>query len=346
MAWDPITMSDPIQVRPVGTTPETIQRLQAGVPVALAMLAGMQLDIFTHLAGEPRSARELAEILGVAEERLSRLLYALVVAGLLEQRSNGFANTPEAGTFLVKGLPGYLGGMHELLSQLWQADLRTAQSIRSNQPAALHDYNANSDDEMAAMLRGMHTSAIAAGRDLARRLDFSKCHAIIDIGGGSGGLVAALCEAYSEVRGTLFDLPRTVALATAILKGTPGSSQVSIEAGDIVTAPPRALYDATLMRAVVQVLAPDDAARAIANAAAATRPGGTISILGGGILDNDRLGPHAAVMLNLTLMNLYPAGAAYTEAEHVEWLSAAGCGAVHRIILPTGGSIIRATKRP
>jgi hypothetical protein len=62
-----------------------------------------------------------------AEERLSRLLYALAVCGLLERRGGGFANGPEAATFLVKGLPRYIGGAHELLGQLWHADLLTAQ---------------------------------------------------------------------------------------------------------------------------------------------------------------------------------------------------------------------------
>ena len=91
--------------------PDTIQRLQANVPPAFATLAGMQLEVFTHLAGGPRDVADLAKSLGVSDERLSRL-YALVVCGLLERRKDGFANTPEAATFLVKGLPGYLGSIH------------------------------------------------------------------------------------------------------------------------------------------------------------------------------------------------------------------------------------------
>lgn len=59
----------------------------------------------------------------------------------------------------------------------------------------------------------------------------------------------------------------------------------------------------------MQVLAPADAARAIANAAAALRPDGTIYITGAGILDDDRMGPKSAVFINLTFMNLYQAGA-------------------------------------
>jgi hypothetical protein len=327
-------------------TPDTITRLQAGVAPALAMLAGMQLEVFTCLADGPRSADDLAGMLRVPPERLSRLLHALVVSGLLEKRPDGFANTPETAAFLVKGRTGYLGGVHELLSQLWHADLLTAQSIRTGEPASLHDFSAASDGEMAAMLRGMHAASFAAGRDFAGRFDFSACSSIIDIGGGSGGLVAALCEAYPNVQGTLFDLPRTVSLGTAILRETPGGDRVSIETGDILAATPRSLHDVAVMRALIQVLGPADAARAIANAAAAVWPGGTIYIAGGGILDNDRLGPVAAVFWSVTFMNLYPAGASYTEAEHAAWLAAAGCGEVERITLPTGGGIIRATKLP
>jgi hypothetical protein len=326
-------------------SPEIIQRLQASVPEACAMLAGMELEIFTHLADGPRDAATLAAALNVPEDRLQRLLYALVASGLLEQREGGFANSPEAATYLVKGQPIYLGGMHELLSQLWHADLCTAQSIRTGEPAALHDFNAASDEEMAAMLRGMHSNTLNAGRDFLNRFDFSIYRSVIDVGGGTGGLIATLCHANLSLRGTLFDLPRTTKLAEAILRNTPGGDRVVIEAGDILQAPPKGKHDVVIMRALVQVLSPADAARAIANAAASLRSGGTIYIVGAGILDDNRLSPRQAVFFNVTFMNLYRAGAAYTEAQHTEWLSAAGCERVERITLPTGSGIILARKR-
>jgi hypothetical protein len=327
------------------SSPETIQRLQANVAAAFAMLAGMQLELFTCLADGSLGTADLAERLGIAEQRLSRLLYALVLSGLLERQEDRFANTLEAATFLVKGRPEYVGGTHELLNQLWHADLLTAQSIRSAQPAALHDFTSASDEDLAAMLRGLHSNAITAGRELLQRFDFSDCRSVVDVGGGSGGLVATLSHAHPGLRGILFDLPRTVALAPAILRATPGGERVSIEAGDILAAPPSGLHDAVVLRALVQVLGPADAAQAIFNAATALRPGGSIYIVGGGILDNDRMGPRAAVFLNVTFLNLYRAGASYTEAEHAAWLSAAGCADVQRITLPSGGGIIRATRR-
>lgn len=42
--------------------------------------------------------------------------------------------------------------------------------------------------------------------------------------------------------------------------------------------------------------------------------------------------------------NLYRTGASYTEAEHVAWLAACGCVDPRRVVLPTGSTIIWATK--
>jgi hypothetical protein len=185
------------------------------------------------------------------------------------------------------------------------------------------------------------------GRALARRGDFATYRSVVDVGGGSGGLVAALCEAHPELHGTLFDLPRTCKLAIPILRGCPGGDRVTIEAGDILVAPPQGVHDAAVMKSLVQVFAPADAARAIANAAAAVRPGGAVYVVVGvGILDDNRLGPFSPVFRNVTLMNLYRAGASYTEGEHIAWLSAAGCGDIERMRLPTDTDVLRATKLP
>jgi len=323
--------------------PDTIRRLQAGVAPAMALLAGMQLRVFTRLDAGPATARELAAALDADPGRLARLLRALVVTGLLEEANGRFRNAAEAAAFLVEGRPGHLGGQ-ELLAQLWHADLQTARSIRSGQPAAMHDFAGAPDEAMLAMLRGMHPLSVAAGQDLARRLDLAEVRSMIDIGGGSGGLAAALCVLEPERRAILFELPRNARLAAALLQETPGGERVTTLAGDILAGPPPGSYDLAVLRALVQVLGPDEAGLAIRHAAAAVRPGGTVVIIGGGILDNDRRGPPSAVLLDLTLMNLYPAGAAYTEGEHAAWLASAGCQDVRRIVLPTGSSIIVARK--
>ena len=325
-------------------TPETIERLQASVPAAFALLAGMQLDIFTRLAERPRSAGDLAADLGVAEDRLSRLLYALVVAGLLDRHGSEFGNVPEAAAFLVRGREGFLGDTHDLLAQLWRADLHTAQSIRTGAPLALHDFAASSDEEMKAMLRGMHSFAIASGRDLARRFDFSGYRSAHRHRRWLGRSADRAARGQSGVARDAFRTAAQCGTRRRYSGDNTGGDAVTVEQGDILAVPPHGTFDAAVLRALLQVLSPSDAAGAIANAASAIRPGGSIFILGGGILDDDRIGPPLAVFLNVTFMNIYPAGASHTVAEHAAWLTAAGCGEIERIILPSGGSIIRATR--
>jgi 2-hydroxy-4-(methylsulfanyl)butanoate S-methyltransferase len=92
--------------------PTTMQQLASAVYPSFAMLAGMQLDVFTPLNDGPLTAAQLADVLGVNAEKLSRLLYALVTAELLTVDGDRFANTHEAQQFLINGKPTYLGGRH------------------------------------------------------------------------------------------------------------------------------------------------------------------------------------------------------------------------------------------
>jgi hypothetical protein len=122
------------------------------------------------------------------------------------------------------------------------------------------------------------------------------------------------------------------------------TDRIEIEIGGIVAAPPKGLHDAAILRAVIQVLSPKDAACAIGHAFTCLRPGGTIFITGSGIIADDRLQPAAGVYLNLTLMNLYPAGAAYTVSTHFDWLRQAGFDDPRRATLPNGSEVISATR--
>ena len=101
------------------------------------MLAGIQLDLFTPLEEGPLSAEEIAETLGVQATKLRPLLYALVVARLLNVEDGLFANTSETDMYLVAGKPLYLGGGYELESVLWEATLKTAATISAGAPQAM-----------------------------------------------------------------------------------------------------------------------------------------------------------------------------------------------------------------
>ena len=319
----------------------TIQRLQDAVAPAFALLAGMQLDLFTPMADAELTADELSVRLGVDANRLSRLLYALAATGLLAERDGRFRNGREAAEFLMTGRPRYMGGSHELLASIWSANLHTAESIRTGRPAAQHDWAHTDPEHAAAALRGLAPLALAFGRALGDRLDLSKIGSFLDIGGGSGTLLLGLMERWPHLRGSLLELPDVIVHAEPILAANGAVGRITLEPGDIVEGPAATKHDMAVLRAVLQVMGREAAALAVRHAAQSLNPGGELLISGGGILNDDRLGPLNAVFMNINFLNVYRESEAYTEAEHRAWLADAGFAEVTREQLPDGKELIR-----
>lgn len=304
--------------------PATILRHVYAVYPPMAMLAGMQLDLFTPLKDGPMTAADLAAALGLRPEKLEPLLYALAHAELLTADGAGrFANTSEADRYLVRGRPAYLGGAHELYSDLWATALKAAQSIRAGAPRAKHDFEAMADEELAAFFRGLHPAALATGRLLADAYGLGRFRHLLDVGGGSGGLAIAACQSCPGLRATVAELPRVAPIAQAFVEEAGLADRVRVAAADLVEGPPEGSFDVAALRNLVQVLSPDQARRVLLSVGKAMEPGGTILIFGH-VLEESRLAPAPAVGMNLVFLSIYDDGQAYTEGEHRLWLSEAG----------------------
>lgn len=320
--------------------PASIAELRAAVEPALALLAGMQLGVFTAIGDGERTAQDLAAEIGCDAGRLSRLLYALALIGLLQVTDGRFRNGAEAAQALVAGKPGFIGAVHEVIAKVWGANLNTAQSIRSGKPAAEHDFSAAPPEETAAFLRGLGPGGLAFGRTLAGLIDLSKAGSVIDIGGGAGTVLAGVRERWPHLAATLLELPEVIVHAGPILAEM-GAGEVALEEGDILKGPSRTKHDLAILRAVIQVLSPADAEKAIRHTALSLRPGGEAVIGGWGILDDDRLGPRSGVFVNLTFLNFYRDGEAYTESQYRGWMAAAGFEDIERGVLPDGTGMFR-----
>jgi SAM-dependent methyltransferase len=323
--------------------PKVIEKLAVAVFPSLAMLAGMQLDVFTPLHEGPMSAEQLAAVLRVRADRLRPLLYALVAAELLTVDGERFANTAEAQAFLVRSHPTYLGARADNFALQWQATLHTAASIRTGRPQAKIDFGRMSSEALTALYRGMSPSTLTTGHELVRRYDFSAYRTLLDVGGGAGGLAMALTEAYPQLHATVVDLPNVTPITQRLLAEAGATERVHVHTADVVHEPLTGSYEVAVMRAFIQVLSPEHARRALHHVSQVLIPGGVLYIVGQ-VLDDSRLSPIETVTRNLFFLNIYDDGQAYTEGEHHTWLRDAGFEGFERVPLPEGASIISARK--
>ena len=325
--------------------PEIITRLYRSVYSSFAMLAGIQLDLFTPLEDDPLSAEEIADRLGVQATKLRPLLYALVVAGLLNVEDGLFGNTPEADGYLVRGKPSYLGGEHEVGSVIWEAALKTAATISAGTPQAKIDYFSMSEEELGAILRGLHPDTIAVARNLMAHHDFSTFSSLLDVGGGSGGLAIALTESHSQLRATVVDLALVTPFTKRFVAEANAVDRVEVVTADVVHDGLSGSFDVAVASKFTQVLSPDEVRAALGNVANVLKPGGVIHLYTQ-VLDNSRLSPEEAVSFNLVFLNIYDHGQAYTEKEYRDWLAEAGFVDFERVPLPSNPNSILTARKP
>jgi hypothetical protein len=308
---------------PAVPRPDTIQALRWGADAAFAMLAGMQLDLFTALQDGAQTPSQLAAALGVGAGRLRLLLYALVAAGLLKEQNGRFANTPEAQHFLVQGTPTSLGPLHRHLAAQWTFKLQTAASIQTGVPQAHLDFTQASAEALEAFLRRINVSTVAAAQEVGARYDFAAIRTLVDVGGGAGGMAVTLTQAYPQLQATVVDLPTVTPITAKLVAEAGATARVTVHAADVVRAPVPGTYEVAIVRELLQVLSAYEAQQVLQHIGAALTPGGRLFIIGQ-ILDDTQTTPREAVGFNLIFLNTFYTGESYTEGEHRAWLQAAG----------------------
>ena len=96
--------------------------------------------------------------------------------------------------------------------------------------------------------------------------DFSRTRNVVDVGGGQGGLLAAILQANPTVRGVLFDLPAALARADSALAGGGGGDRCEVVGGSFFEAVPEG-GDVYILKSVIHDWDDD-------RAAAISRPAG------------------------------------------------------------------------
>jgi hypothetical protein len=303
--------------------PKTIETLADAVYPSFAMLAGMELDLFTPLKDGPLTAEEIARAAGTDRAKTAPLLHALVAIGLLKSDGDRFLNSPEADQFLVRGSPDYIGMRHHAYRRRWNSMLCVAETIRAGVPQRGMDYASMPADVRESFYRGTFTECLAAGRVLAKSRDFSTFRCLVDVGGGSGGLAIAMAETWPNLTITIADLPAITPVAQRYVDEAGFAKRITVCPTNAVSDPLSKSYDIAVMRGLFPVLTGDQIRKVLANVYSALKPGSPLYVVGW-ILDNSHVAPLSYATYNLLFVNDHADGLIHTEAEHRTWLEEAG----------------------
>ena len=315
------------------------------------LIAGVRLDLFTHLSQGPATATELAARLGADPVATDALLTGLCSLGLLTrsgaEASAQFANAPLADAFLVAGRPSFLGSAllyNGDVYPLW-ADLHDV--VRTGDTRRAPDqYLGDDATRTRNFVYGMHHRALGVGRAVAQVIRLEGRTRLADVGGGPGTYSALLTGQTPGLTSEVLDLPGVVAIASEIVASMGAGDRVRCTPFDYYKDALPGRYDAALISGVLHREQPDGVQAILARVAAATEPGAVLYI-SDVMLDDDRAGPVFAAMFALNMRVLAHDGRCHSVAEQTTWLDEAGFTVtdVVRLPAPIHYTLIRAEKR-
>ncbi len=328
-------------------SPARILEVALGFQASKALLAAVELQLFTHLGSEKLTGEQLGAKGNFDKRGRADLLDALVALGFLGREGSGLStvyfNTPETAAFLDRASPSYVGGALELIGgvpfRMWThlTDvLRTGATPSDVRAAgkAVYDGLYGSEPALESYLGALATVHREDFRALTTAFDFGRYKSVCDVGGALGDLSIEVARQHPGVSCVTLDLPPVEPIATRRIAAAGLSDRVRAVAGDFFKDDlPKA--DVIVMAEVLCDWGSDDRMKLIEKVRASLPDGGAFIAIEE-LIEDDRSGSARALLWSLNQTLLTGGGGEFTHAEFDEWCREAGFRST---------SVLRLTKR-
>jgi len=180
------------------------------------VVASDELGLFARLHAAPAGCEQLAKELSLTSRGAESLLAALAASGYLLKRDGRFQLTDLARTYLLPESPFYWvpmlrrvgsGGM---LAEALLASLRKDNLEADDRVTVRWEKGGLTVEDAVRSNESFHCHSFPAALGVARNMDFSSVHRVLDVAGGPGSFSIALALRHPNLRCTIADLPTVV----------------------------------------------------------------------------------------------------------------------------------------
>lgn len=321
-------MAESIQGAPPSLPPH-VQLIQMGTGGAVANVVHIaaKIGLADELADGPKNAIELAGPLALHAPSLHRLMRTMASLGLLTEGERLRFSLTRLGEALKSDAPGLARSTLLMTGSSWVGSgfanlLYSLQTGRTGfekaQGMAFFDYLAQHPEDasvFSAAMVGLHGAEPPA---VAAAYDFSTFRTVVDVGGASGNMLAAILARHPGPRGLLFDRPHVVVDAEQLLRAQ--SDRVTVEAGDFFRSVPSG-GDAYMLSHILHDWSDDACLTILGNCRKAMNRDGRLLIVEMVLPPGDA--PHPGKILDMVMLVLV-GGQERTEVEYGRLLDTAG----------------------
>ncbi|SAL22606.1 methyltransferase [Caballeronia cordobensis] len=333
-----------------GLDPQRVLQIGMGFWASKVLLSAVELGVFTELANGPRSADELAQVLELHPRAKLDFLDTLVALDLLTREDGRYANATDAGFFLDRNKPSYVGGLLEMANaRLYPFWGSLTEALRTGLPQNEAKHGGNlfealySDPvRLRGFLQAMSGVSMGAAQAIARQFPWSEYRTFIDIGAAQGALPVQVALAHPHLTGGGFDLPVVGPVFEDYVAAHGLQDRLHFYPGDFFAdACPSA--DVLVMGHILHDWNLTQKLELLAKCHAALPPGGCLVVYDA-IIDDERRRNAFGLLMSLNMLIETPGGFDYTGAQCCAWMKEAGFATARVEPLAGPDSMVIATK--
>src|SRR5580704_3543434 len=259
------------------------QMLDLATPWCLRVAATLRIP--EHISAGHAGIADLAAAAGCDADALHAVLGHLVSQGVFIEESPGRFACNQAAEQLASVPFLDLAGIGGRMAHTWGTLL---DYVRTGQPAYQQVFGRPFWEDLAAHPAiGAEFDALMgpAGHgvpdfDVELSDGWDAVRTVVDVGGGTGAMLASLLRRHPQARGILVDLPGTVARAGDVIGSFGVAGRVTVKAQSFFDPLP-AGADLYLLKSVLNDWADEPTVAILRRCAEAARSDGTVAVLGG-----------------------------------------------------------------
>lgn len=331
---------------PANPTPVTTVRLQniaQSYGQSAALMAAVELGVFTAISQGAGSFDEVAARLDIHPTNAERLIVLLCAAGLVMKEAGRLRNADDVERFLVEGKPGYMGPWITFTKPQWNEWGRLAEHLRVKDLKVMGSIDTFTVEDARRYHKATYSIGMGAGRRFVRQVDLTGKKRIMDIGGGSGAYCIQAAKEHAHIRGVVLDLGVVCEVTREFLAENGVADRVVAEPCNFTRDPFPKDCDVAIMASNLPMYGREMIAAVIKKAYDALLPGGEMHLIGE-TTNDERTGPWGPAYWGLGQAISNSQGLAHSRSDVVGYFTAAGFKdvAVHEFI---AGSLDRVTGR-
>jgi len=305
------------------------------------LLAGVELEVFTHVADGHNTSKNIAKSANADPRSMEILLNSLTALNFLTKSNNTYGLTPISEKFLVKGIPTYYGDFVPHVDMLWEPWRDLTNVVKTGKPFTPIERE-EGEKFFQKLVPQIFPMSYPAAKAAAQKLGI-KNSSILDIAAGSGVWGIAFAENDINTKIIAQDWPGVLDITKKFVNKFGLDDRFSYISGDLRKVDLGKDYDLIILGHICHSEGAENTVKLISRCYNSLKDGGKL-LIADMIPDDERCSAVFPLVFAVNMLVSTTDGGTFTMKEYDEWLKDAGFHDRKLLDVPGPSPLIVATK--